>query len=91
MTVFSKISFKFLPSCPTIRAEIFILSSLYAIPIKTVPSVYVGEDESIEQRVPMIVSLIWSFAFKITNPLPCILSIFSATFNPETNSCLYLV
>jgi len=89
--VFSRTSFRFLPSLPTIRAETFILSLLYAIPMRIVPSVYVGEDESIEQIVPTIASLIWSFAFRITKPLPFIFSIFSAIFNPDTSSCLYFV
>ncbi len=37
--VFSKTSFRFLPSCPTTLAETFILSSLYAMPINIVPLV----------------------------------------------------
>ena len=91
VTVFSKTSFKFRPSCPTILAETLILSSLYAIPIRIVPCLYVGEDESIEQIVPTIASFIWSLAFRITKPFPFILSIFSATRKPETSSCLYFV
>ncbi len=91
ITVFSKTSFRFRPSCPTILAETLILSSLYAIPIRIVPSSYVGELDSIEQIVPTIASLIWSFAFRMTKPLPFIFSIFSATFRPETSSCLYFV
>jgi len=91
VSVFSRTSFRFLPSRPTILAETFILSSLYAIPIKIVPSVYVGDDDNIEQIVPTIASFILSFAFRITKPLPFIFSIFSATFNPETSSCLYSV
>ncbi len=91
MTVFSKTSFRFRPSCPTILAETLILSLLYAIPIRIVPCSYVGELESIEQIVPTIASLIWSLAFRMTKPLPLILSIFSATFSPETSSCLYFV
>lgn len=38
MTVFSRTSFRFLPVSPTILAETLILSSLYAIPMRIVPS-----------------------------------------------------
>lgn len=88
---FSRTSFRFLPESPTILADIFVLFSDLAIPIIIVPWVYFGEEDSIEQIVPIIVSGILFPAWRIRKFFPEIFSIFSATFSPDTNSVLYFV